>query len=91
LIYIGTSGYSYDDWIGPFYKEDTPKGEMLSEYSKVFGFTEINSTYYSMPNKFMFFNLVKKTPEGFRSLSLGNTLLAQSRNRRGIRRMWSGE
>lgn len=66
MIYIGTSGYSYDDWVGPFYREGIPKGDMLKEYSKVFGFTEINSTYYSMPNKFMFFSLIKKTPEGFK-------------------------
>lgn len=66
MIYVGTSGYSYDDWIGPFYSEGTAKGQMLEEYSKIFKFTEINSTYYSVPNKFMFFNLVKKTPEDFK-------------------------
>lgn len=66
MIYVGTSGYSYDDWIGPFYREGIKKGQMLEEYSKHFNFTEINSTYYSMPNKFMFSSLVKKTPEGFK-------------------------
>lgn len=66
MIHIGTSGYSYDDWIGPFYKEGIDKTHMLEEYSNVFGFTEINSTYYSLPNKFMFLNLVKKTPESFK-------------------------
>ncbi|KPU42264.1 hypothetical protein OXPF_40490 [Oxobacter pfennigii] len=39
---------------------------MLEFYSREFNFTEINSTYYKMPNIFMFFNLSKKTPDNFR-------------------------
>lgn len=66
MIYIGTSGYSYEDWKGRFYDANITKGEMLETYAKSFNFTEINSTYYSMPNKFMFFNLAKKTPEDFK-------------------------
>lgn len=66
MIYIGTSGYSYDDWIGPFYREGIEKGQMLEEYSRIFKFTEINSSYYSVPNKFIYFNLAKKTPIDFK-------------------------
>lgn len=65
MILIGTAGYSYDDWIGPVYPKGTKKGEMLEFYSKEFKFTEINSTYYAMPNKYMVWNLVQKTPEDF--------------------------
>lgn len=65
MILVGTSGYSYEDWKGIFYPEDIKDGEMLEYYSKSFGFTEINSTYYKMPNQFMFKNLVKKVPDGF--------------------------
>lgn len=66
MICIGTSGYSYDDWKGNFYNPDIKKSDMLEEYSKSFRFTEINSTYYSMPNRYMFINLVKKTPQDFK-------------------------
>lgn len=66
MIYIGTSGYSYDDWIGPFYEQNIKKGDMLLHYSKIFNFTEINSTYYKMPNRFMFFNMAKKTQDEFK-------------------------
>jgi uncharacterized protein YecE (DUF72 family) len=65
MIYIGTAGYSYDDWIRPVYPEGIKKGEMLEFYSKEFIFTEINSSYYAMPNKYMIWNLVKKTPDSF--------------------------
>lgn len=65
MIYIGTSGYSYKDWVGPFYPENTRDGDMLGIYSDTFNFTEINSTYYKIPNPFMFYNMQKKTGEGF--------------------------
>ena len=34
MIYVGTSGYSYDDWVGPYYPPDLPKQEWLSFYFK---------------------------------------------------------
>lgn len=65
MLLIGTAGYSYQDWIGPVYPEGIKKGEMLEHYAREFKFTEVNSSYYSMPNKYMMWNMVKKTPEGF--------------------------
>jgi len=65
MIYIGTSGYSYKDWVGLFYPENTKDGDMLGIYSGSFNFTEINSTYYKIPNPFMFYNMQKKTGDGF--------------------------
>lgn len=65
MIYVGTSGYSYKDWIGPFYPVDAKAGDMLGIYSHSFNFTEINSTYYKIPNAFMFFNMQKKTVDDF--------------------------
>lgn len=65
MIYLGTSGYSYEDWIGPFYPEGTKSGDMLAYYAQHFDFTEINSTYYKIPNSFMLFNMQKKTPDNF--------------------------
>jgi uncharacterized protein YecE (DUF72 family) len=65
MIYIGTSGYSYQDWIGPFYPQGTKSGDMLSCYAEHFSFTEINSTYYKIPNPFMLYNMQKKTGDNF--------------------------
>jgi uncharacterized protein YecE (DUF72 family) len=65
MIYIGTSGYSYKDWVGPFYPVDIKAGDMLGIYSRFFNFTEINSTYYKIPNTFMFYNMQKKTGDDF--------------------------
>ncbi|TET52293.1 MAG: DUF72 domain-containing protein [Actinomycetota bacterium] len=41
-LLLGTSGYSYSDWIGPFYPERLGKSEQLSFYSKFFNTVEIN-------------------------------------------------
>jgi len=52
---IGCSGWSYDDWVGRFYPADLAKkkGEWLSYYARYFLTTEINSTFYRVPNEFM--------------------------------------
>lgn len=65
MIYIGTSGYSYDDWVGPFYPEGTKKDEFLDYYKDQFDTNELNFTYYRMPSAKMLGNFVDKVPEGF--------------------------
>ena len=65
MIIIGTAGYSYDDWIGPVYPEDIDKKDLLAFYAREFKMTEINFTYYQMPNKFIFYHMQQKTPDDF--------------------------
>lgn len=62
---IGTSGYSYEDWRGVFYPADLPSNQMLEYYAQFFDTVEINSTYYSIPHRSVFYHLGRKTPEGF--------------------------
>ncbi len=54
-LHIGTSGWSYDNWIGGFYPAGTSKSDMLEYYVKQFGSVEINATFYRLP----FENMVK--------------------------------
>jgi uncharacterized protein YecE (DUF72 family) len=62
-ILLGTSGWSYREWIGPFYtKEDK---SMLHAYSKVFRTVEIDSTFYRYPSKGTVMGWMKYSPEGF--------------------------
>lgn len=65
MILVGTAGYSYDDWKGVVYPEDVEKKEMLPLYAREFLFTEVNSTYYRLPNKYMMYNMQAKTPPDF--------------------------
>jgi uncharacterized protein YecE (DUF72 family) len=48
-LLAGTSGYSYKEWLGPFYPEQLPAGEMLHYYAERFPTVEINNTFYRMP------------------------------------------
>jgi uncharacterized protein YecE (DUF72 family) len=62
-IFFGTSGWSYRDWIGPFYmKEDK---SMLQAYAKVFKTVEIDSTFYRYPSKGTVMGWFKYSPEDF--------------------------
>lgn len=51
MILIGTSGFSYKDWKGPFYPKGLPDGQMLAYYSERFRAVELNFSYYSIPNE----------------------------------------
>jgi uncharacterized protein YecE (DUF72 family) len=61
-LLIGTSGWSYDDWVGPFYKKKTGK---YSQYAKIFCTVEINSTFYRYPKEGMIYGLQRNAPPGF--------------------------
>ncbi|TEB07144.1 hypothetical protein Psch_00687 [Pelotomaculum schinkii] len=65
MLLIGTAGYSYEDWRGIFYPEDIDKKEMLSFYAREFAFTEVNTTFYRLPNRFMLYHMQEKTPDNF--------------------------
>jgi uncharacterized protein YecE (DUF72 family) len=49
-LYVGTSGFSYKPWKGPFYPKDLPDKQMLHFYGEHFRTVEINNTFYRMPN-----------------------------------------
>jgi uncharacterized protein YecE (DUF72 family) len=62
---IGTSGYSFQDWVGTVYPPGTRPGAFLPLYAKLFDTVEINATYYRTPSPQTFARMVEKTPEGF--------------------------
>ena len=64
-IRIGTSGFSYDDWRGPFYPPDLPRTKMLGWYARVFDTVEINASFYRIPTPATFSRMVAQTPDGF--------------------------
>lgn len=65
MIYIGTSGFSYDDWVGPYYPASVKKPDWLSFYAREFATVEINSSYYGIPTAFSLERMAQKTPPGF--------------------------
>jgi len=49
MILIGTSGFSYADWVGPFYPQSLKKDEFLTYYREHFQACELNFSYYRVP------------------------------------------
>jgi uncharacterized protein YecE (DUF72 family) len=63
--WVGTSGYSYADWVGGFYPSGTRSAKMLSHYSRYFPLVELNFTFYRRPTAAMLARLARQTPAGF--------------------------
>jgi uncharacterized protein YecE (DUF72 family) len=64
-VRIGCSGWSYSDWVGPFYPPNTKPEEYLKLYSKVFDAVEIDSTFYRVPSSNMVNQWQSSTPKEF--------------------------
>jgi uncharacterized protein YecE (DUF72 family) len=62
-IRIGTSGWSYKEWIGPFYNKMDKS--MLRAYTRVFKTAEIDSTFYRYPSKGTVLGWTRYSPEDF--------------------------
>ena len=48
-ILIGTSGWQYRDWRGPFYPPEVPQRRWLEHYARQFATVENNGTFYRLP------------------------------------------
>jgi uncharacterized protein YecE (DUF72 family) len=60
-VYIGTSGFSYDDWKEVFYPAKMSRKDFLEYYSKFFPAIEVNFTYYQMPFERTINALIRKS------------------------------
>ena len=65
MIRLGTSGFSYDDWIGEVYPEDLPRWAWLGYYAERFDTVELNVTYYRIPELKIVKGWVDRTPDTF--------------------------
>ena len=64
-IRIGTSGWSYDDWVGPFYPPGTASADYLRYYAGKFDVVEVDSTFYRPPTERMVRGWAERTAAGF--------------------------
>jgi uncharacterized protein YecE (DUF72 family) len=64
-VYVGTSGWTYPDWLGSFYPADSKPQDMIHYYARYFRAVEIDSTYYTIPARSVVAELKENTPPGF--------------------------
>ena len=63
--YIGTSGWHYDHWKGPFYPSDLPEKAYLGYYAGSFGSAEVNNSFYRLPERETLLRWRSAVPEDF--------------------------
>src|SRR5256885_16826270 len=64
-ICIGTSGFHYQHWRGPFYPKETLPAKMLEYYARHFNTVELNNTFYCLPPVSAFQGWREATPDNF--------------------------
>jgi len=65
MVRIGTSGYSYADWIGPYYPPGTTQKDFLKIYSGEFNLVELNFSYYTQPKPATLERMLQITSDDF--------------------------
>ncbi len=64
-VLVGTSGFAFKEWKGPFYPEDLKDDAMLGHYSGRYPTVEINNTFYRLPKEHVLQDWASQVPESF--------------------------
>ena len=64
-LHVGTSGWQYRDWRGPFYPDGLRQGEWLAFYAQRFSTVEVNNAFYRLPEAGLFGRWAEQTPAQF--------------------------
>lgn len=64
-LFVGTSGWTYDDWKGCFYPKGLPKSRWFDYYSSRFPAVEINATFYRAFKDQTYLKWRERAPQGF--------------------------
>jgi uncharacterized protein YecE (DUF72 family) len=64
-VWIGCSGWQYDDWREQFYPKGCAQRNWLEYYSRYFPTVEVNSTFYRLAKPDAVARWVEQTPEDF--------------------------
>ena len=82
VIRIGTQGWNYDAWVGPFFPTGTRPADFLALYARAFDTVEVDSTFYAIPPAQTVRNWARRTPANFTfSLKLPQEITHEKRLR----------
>ena len=65
-FHVGTQGWNYPAWVGPFYPRAARASDFLSLYARIFDTVEVDSTFYAVPSAASVANWALRTPPAFR-------------------------
>lgn len=84
VVRLGTQGWNYHAWVGPFYPTGTRPADFLSTYARAFATVEVDSTFYAVPAERAVLGWAERTPAGFRfALKLPQAVTHERRLRGG--------
>jgi uncharacterized protein YecE (DUF72 family) len=78
-LLIGTSGWSYRHWRGPFYPADLPAAEHFAFYAERFSTVELNATFYRLPSPAAVAAWRAAAPRGFRFVVKGSRFITHNK------------
>ncbi|MEP6691166.1 MAG: DUF72 domain-containing protein [Gemmatimonadaceae bacterium] len=64
-VRVGTQGWNYNAWVGPFFPVGTRPTDFLSVYARAFDTVEVDSTFYAIPPAKTVTGWAERTPAGF--------------------------
>ena len=64
-IRLGSQGWNYPAWVGPFYPAKTRPADFLTVYARAFDTVEVDSTFYAVPAAKTVRGWHDRTPDGF--------------------------
>lgn len=65
VVRIGTQGWNYAAWVGPFYPAETRPADFLTVYARAFDTVEIDSTFYATPSASTVLSWASRVPANF--------------------------
>src|SRR5260370_348713 len=81
-ILVGTSGWHYKHWKGPFYPVHLPQDQFLSFYTEHFDTVELNTTFYRLPPPLAPNRWKNSTPPDFCFAAKGSRFLTHMKKLR---------
>ena len=92
-IRVGTSGWHYRSWVGPFYPHDAKPPSFLDHYTERFDCVEVNNTFYRLPQRRTVEAWAAQAPAGFLFAVKANRFITHMKKLKDpaepIRRMFS--
>lgn len=83
-LLLGTQGFAFDDWVGPFYPQGTSKRRYLEEYAKRLPTVEIDSSFYGTPRATTVQSWFERTPQDFRFSAKFPRLITHDKKLEGV-------
>jgi len=83
-VFVGTSGWSYKEWVGTLYPPKTPASRMLQEYAVRLSTVEAHNTYRRRPPASLVEGWIAQVPPTFRFAPKAHVGITHQRDLTGI-------